>query len=237
MIVIVPVLVAPLFNKFEPLKDRELKTEILDLAGQAGIHGASVFQVDASKQSKKLNAYVTGLLNTKRIVLYDTIIKAFSRHELLFVMAHEMGHYVMHHVWIMVAMVILFLLLASWMISRILPAIIARYRQRLGFDDLRSYASLPLIMLAISIIGFFVQPVTNGVARHFEQQSDKYAIKMTGYDREAAKVAFEKLSAYNLSDPDPNSFVEFWFYDHPALRKRIDFVEKYVPEGSNRPGE
>ncbi len=230
MIVIVPVVVAPLFNKFEPLQDPQLKTEILDLAGKARIEGADVFQVDASKQSTKVSAYVTGLFGTKRIVLYDTIIKAFSRDELLFVMAHEMGHYVMHHVWYAVVMIILLLLISTWAVARFLPAIVAKYRNRLKFDDLGSYASLPLIMLAISVISFFAQPVTNGTSRYFEHRADKYAIEMTGYNRQAARVAFEKLSAYNLSDPDPNAFVEFWFYNHPALWRRIKFVEEYKSE-------
>ena len=227
MIVIVPVVVAPMFNKFEPLKDQQLKAEILDLAGKAGIEGADVFQVDASRQSKKLNAYVTGLFGTQRIVLYDTIINALSREELMFAMAHEMGHYVMHHVWYAVVMIILLLLLSTWLVARFLPAVIAKYRHRLGFDDIGSYASLPLIMLAISFISFFVQPVTNGVGRHFERKADRYGIEMTNLNREATKVAFEKLSAYNLSDPDPSPLVEFWFYDHPALNKRVAFVENY----------
>jgi Zn-dependent protease with chaperone function len=226
LIVIVPVVVMPMFNKFEPLKDEQLKTEILTLAGKAGIEGADVFQVDASKQSSKLNAYVTGLFGTKRIVLYDTIIGAMSREELMFVMAHEMGHYVMHHVWVIVAMVILLLLFSTYLIARFLPAIILKYQKRLGFDSITSYASMPLILLAISFVSFFVQPITNGVARSFEHAADKYGMEMTNYNGAAAKVAFEKLSAYNLSDPDPNAFVEFWFYDHPALWRRIKFVEK-----------
>ena len=227
MLIIVPVVIAPIFNKFEPLKNEQLKTEILDLAGKAGINGAKVFQVDASKQSNKLNAYVTGLFNTKRIVLYDTIIKAMTPKELLFVMAHEMGHYVMHHVWYGVAMIIVLLFILSWIISWALPGLIRKYQSRLKFDEMQSYASLPLIMLVLSFIGFFIQPATNGVARYFEHQADKYAIVMTDYDSADAKVAFEKLSAYNLADPDPNPIVEFWFYSHPALQKRVAFVEGY----------
>jgi len=92
---------------------------------------------------------------------------------------------------------------------------------------MRSYASLPLIMMVISIIVFFIQPVTNGASRYFEHRADKYGIEMTEGNADAAKVAFEKLSAYNLSDPNPGPLKEFWFYDHPALQKRIDFVEKY----------
>ncbi len=227
LMVISPVVISPIFNKFQPLQNQELKTEILNLAEKAGISGANVFQVDASKQSKKLNAYVAGLFGTKRIVLYDTSIKAFTDKELLFVMAHEMGHYVMHHVWYVVAMVIVLIFILTWVISRVLPAIISKYSKRLGFDNLGSYASLPLIMFIITFISFFIQPATNGVSRYFEHQADKYGIEMTNYDCNDAKVAFEKLSSYNLSDPNPNPIVEFWFYNHPALDKRIAFVESY----------
>jgi STE24 endopeptidase len=227
MMIIVPVVVAPIFNKFNPLPEGQLKTEILDLAGKAGIQGAKVFEVDASKQSKKLNAYVTGLFNTKRIVIYDTAIKAMTTEQLLFVVGHEMGHYVLHHVWIGTGMIILLIFFCSWLIFNILPAFIRKYQHRLGFDDISSYASLPLIILAFSMIAFFIQPVMNSASRTFEHQADKYGIRMTNYNSEAASVAFDKLSAYNLSDPNPSPLVEFWFYDHPALQKRIDFVKSY----------
>ena len=227
MLIIVPVIVAPIFNKFTPLPEGQLKTEILNLADKAGIQGAKIFEVDASKQSKKLNAYVTGLFGTKRIVIYDTAIKAMTPDELLFVMAHETGHYVMHHVWIGAGMIILLIFICSWLAFKILPAFIRRYQNRLGFDNIGSFASLPLIILAFSVIGFFIQPVMNGVARTFEHQADKYGIKMTNFNSDAAAVAFDKLSAYNLSDPNPSPIVEFWFYDHPALQKRIDFVKSY----------
>lgn len=227
MLVIVPVVVAPIFNKFTPLPEGQLKTEILNLADKAGIQGAKIFEVDASKQSKKLNAYVTGLFGTKRIVIYDTAIKAMTPDELLFVMAHETGHYVMHHVWISAGMIILLIFICSWLAFKILPAFIRRYQNHLGFDNIGSFASLPLIILAFSVIGFFIQPVMNGVSRIFEHQADKYGIKMTNFNSDAAAIAFEKLSAYNLSNPDPSPIVEFWFYDHPALQKRIDFVKSY----------
>lgn len=233
--VIAPVLIAPIFNKFEPLKDQQLKTEILSLADKAGIEGADVFQVDASRQSNKLNAYVTGLWGTKRIVLYDTIIKAMSKDELLFVMAHEMGHYVKNHVWILVGIISMVLFVAIWLTSRILPWLINRYHRRWGFDSLTSFASLPLIMLVLTFLLFFVQPVTNSITRQFEHAADKYGMEMTGYNSEAAAIAFEKLSAYNLSNPDPNPVVEFWFYDHPALQKRISFVKEYGKLHGNTP--
>jgi STE24 endopeptidase len=230
VIVIVPVVVSPMFNDFKPLEDQQLKMQILELAGKAGIDGANVFEVDASRQSKKLNAYVTGLFGTKRIVLYDTIIKAMTTGQLLFVMGHEMGHYVMNHIWLTVGMIIVVLLFVSWLIARLLPPLIRKYQHRLKFAEIGSYASLPMVMLAMSLIMFFLQPVTNGLSRYFEHKADIYGMEMTGYDGVAAAIAFDKLSAYNLSDPNPGPLVEFWFYDHPALQKRIDFVKSYHGE-------
>jgi len=220
--IIVPVVVSPLFNDFQPLKDKQLETQILSLASKAGIEGSRVFEVDASRQSNKLNAYVTGLFGTKRIVLYDTIIAAFTADQILFVMGHEMCHYVKHHIWYFVGLITLLILLSTWLTARYLPALISRHRRRLGFDSLTSYASLPLIFLSLSLVMFFAQPATNAVSRYFEYQCDAYSLKINDYNVEDATIAFEKLSAYNLSNPDPHPLVEYWFYDHPALQKRID---------------
>ncbi len=228
VLVIVPVVVSPMFNDFQPLKDKQLETQILNLASRAGIEGSRVFEVDASRQSTHLNAYVTGLFGTKRIVLYDTIIKAFTADELLFVMGHEMGHYVKHHIWIIVGMIVVLILISTWLMALILPKVIARYGRRLGFAEMGSYASLPLVLLAFGLVMFIVQPATNGLSRYFEDQCDIYGMKMTGYNSTAAATAFEKMAAYNLSNPNPSPLVEFWFYDHPALQKRIDRVNSLV---------
>jgi len=227
LVVIVPVVISPMFNKFGPLEDKQLEAEILALAGKAGIEGADVFQVDASKQSSKINAYVTGLFGTKRIVLYDTLIKNFTLDEIKFVMAHEMGHYVKHHVWQGLTLAILFIMFALWLTNRLIPPVIARFKTRFGFDRLGDYASWPLVLVFLTVIMFVFQPVTNGYSRHMERQSDTYGMEMSGVDGEAAATAFDKLSVFNLSDPDPHPFIEFWFYSHPALQKRMAFVRDW----------
>jgi STE24 endopeptidase len=136
----------------------------------------------------------------------------------------------MHHVWMTVGLIVIILLFVSWLIARFLPRLIIKYQHRLKFSEMGSYASLPVVMLAMSLIMFFLQPVTNGVSRYFEHRADMYGMEITGYDGLAAAIAFDKLSAYNLSDPNPGPFVEFWFYSHPALQKRIDFVKSYRGE-------
>ena len=227
MVVIVPVVISPLFNEFGPLEDKQLEAEILALADQAGIEGADVFQVNASKQSTKINAYVTGLFGTKRIVLYDTLIDNLTLDEIRFVMVHEMGHYVMHHVWQGVAVAILFVMFALWLTGRLIGPVITKFRRRFGFDRLSDYASWPLVLASLSVIMFVFQPVTNGFSRYIERQADSYGMEMSGVDGETAATSFDKLSVFNLSDPDPNPVIEFWFYDHPSLKKRMAFARDW----------
>ncbi len=231
-IVVAPVVIAPMFNKFEPLKDKQLESEILALASKAGIEGSDVFQVNASKQSTKINAYVTGLFGTKRIVLYDNLIDNFEYDEIRFVMGHEMGHYVMHHIWWGLLVAILFIAFALWMMNKTIHPVINRFKRRFRFDRLSDIASLPLVMIFITVITFVFQPITNGTSRIMERQSDKYGMDISAVSGEAAAIAFDKLSVLNLSDPDPHWLIEFWFYDHPALKKRIEFVRRYRPGGS-----
>ena len=230
LIVLAPIIVAPMFNKFTPLQNQELKTKILKLASQAGIEDSKVFEVDASKQSKKYNAYVTGLFGSKRIVLYDTILQDMKDDEILFVMGHEMGHYVMHHIWIGVASIAVFVLIAAFLVARIAERLIGRYGARWRFATLSDFASFPLIALLFAIFGFIAQPLFAGMSRYFEHRADEYGLRMT-QNREAAASAFEKLAAKNLSNPEPSAFIEFWLYDHPTIKKRVEYVLGQQTEG------
>ncbi len=224
MVVVAPVLISPMFNEFLPLEDKQLEAEIVSLAEKGGIGDADIFQVDGSRQSSKLNAYVTGLFGSKRIVLYDTLIRSFSLDEVKFVMAHEMGHYVKHHIWWGLLVTVIFTLGALWLMDKTIHPVIRRSRDRFGFDSLGDIASLPLVLIFVSVIFFVFQPITNGVSREMERQADRYGMEMSEVSGEAAAIAFDKLSVYNLSDPDPHPLVEFWFYGHPALNKRMAFV-------------
>ncbi len=230
MVVVAPVLISPMFNDFVPLEDKQVEAEIMALAEKGGIGDADIFQVDGSKQSSKLNAYVTGLFGSKRIVLYDTIIRNFSMDELKFVMAHEMGHYVKHHIWWGLLVTVLFTLGALWLMDKTIRPVIRRLENRFGFDSLSDIASLPLVLIFVSVIFFVFQPITNSASREMERQSDRYGMEMSGVSGEAAAIAFDKLSVYNLSDPDPHPLVEFWFYSHPALKKRMAFVRGLSPD-------
>lgn len=227
---IAPVVIDPIFNKFEPLKDKQLESEILTLADKVGIEGSDVYQINASKQSSKVSAYVTGLFGTKRIVLYDTMLDNFTRDEIKFVVGHEMTHYIRRHVWHVIALALVFIAIALWLTSLTIHRVIGRYKNRFGFDRLGDLASLPLVMIFISVASFLFNPVYNGYSRYIEHQSDKYSMDISGVSGDTAAGAFEKLSIFNLSDPDPHPFIEFWFYDHPPLKKRIEFVRTYTPD-------
>ncbi len=229
LIVIAPVMISPMFNKFEPMKDKQLESQILALADKAGIEGSKVFEVDASKQSSKINAYVTGLFGTKRIVLYDTMIKDFTPSEIKFVMGHEMGHYVMHHVWWALAIIVVFIFIALWLTDKTIHRTIHRNRNRFKFEKLSDPASLPLVLIFVMIISFVFDPITNGYSRYIEHKSDIYGMNIADVSGNDAATAFDKLAVFNLSDPDPHPFIEFWFYDHPALKKRMEFVRNYHP--------
>ncbi|MFC1475560.1 M48 family metalloprotease [Candidatus Zixiibacteriota bacterium] len=230
LMIIVPIVIMPMFYTITPMEESPLKSRILNLAAGGGIENPEIFVMDASKDTKKINAMVTGLGETKRIIFYDNTLAQMADDEVLFVVAHEMGHYLLHHVWIGILIaatsIFVFCLLTHLMIR----PIIKRFSGRFGFSRLTDYASFPLIMVFISVFSFLFSPIISGVWRHFEHQSDIYGMDKTG-DGDAAARAFEKLTAMNLSNPNPSAFIEFWLYDHPTLADRVNFVRSYQPEG------
>ncbi len=224
IIVIYPVVITPLFNTFEPIQDEYLAGEMRALAGRAGIDDPDMYQVNASKQSTKLNAYFTGMLNTQRIVLYDNTIEKMTTDELKYVMGHEIGHYVKRHIWLGLIGEILLLMFGLYLFNKYAPALIRHHARRFGFSRIGDIAGLPLILVFVTVYYFVIQPIPNAVSRYFEYQADEYGYRLSGVDVDATRTAFEKLSAYNLSDPSPSPFIEFWFYDHPSIEKRIEHI-------------
>jgi Zn-dependent protease with chaperone function len=229
MIVISPVYFAPMFNKFEPLKDEALRTRILAMAEEAGLSDSQIFQVDKSKETEKVSAYVTGLFGSTRIVMWDTIIEKFTHDELEFVMAHETGHYLMKHIWKFVGLFAVILFVFLFIISRTINIVIRRYGERMGFNDIADIASLPLLLLMLSLLSFVITPVFNMYGRSIEHDADEFGLELTG-DGSTAASAFIKLANENLSNPSPHPFFEFWLFDHPTLSDRIAFCREYVVE-------
>ncbi len=228
LLFVTPIWIEPLFNDFGPMKDKALETQILDLAGRAGIEGSRVFEVNKSVDTRTVNAYVTGFLNTKRIVLWDTILAKLTPREVLFVMGHEMGHYVLGHTYQVIALGTALALLGLWVIHRSAGGLIARFRDRFGFSELADVASLPLIALLFSLVAFALSPAVLAFARHNEHEADRFGLEITRDNHDCA-TAFVKLQQENLSNPRPALLYKLWRSSHPPLGERIDFCNRYRP--------
>jgi Zn-dependent protease with chaperone function len=234
MLLVTPVWLDPLFNDFGPMKDKALEQKILALADRAGIEGSRVYEVNKSVDTKAINAYVSGLGDTKRIVLWDTIIARLDEPELLFVMGHEMGHYVLGHTWKLVGLLSILIMTALYAIHRTAGWVIARWRDRIGFDSLADVASLPLLLLLFSAYFFVVTPVGLAFSRSFEHESDRFGLEITRTNRPAA-MAFVKMQQDNLGNPRPHWLVRLWRASHPTLAERIDFCNAYRPWEHGQP--
>jgi STE24 endopeptidase len=228
MLLVAPIWIAPLFNKFGPMTDKSLEADILALADHAGIEGGRVFEVDKSVDTNALNAYVTGFGGTKRIVLWDTIIAKLDRRELLFVMGHEMGHYVLSHIYQLIALFSVVMLLSFYAAHRVAGAVMGRWHRRIGFAALADIASLPLVLCLVGVFSLLVTPLTLAHSRWIERQSDRFGLEITR-DNHAAATAFVKLQTENLGNPRPGWLYKLWRSSHPPLGERIDFCNNYRP--------
>jgi Zn-dependent protease with chaperone function len=231
---VAPIWIAPLFNKFSPMRDKALEARILSLADRAGIEGSRVFEVNKSVDTKTLNAYVAGMFSTKRIVLWDTIIRRMTPSELMFVMGHEMGHFVLWHTWYLVAFSSLLIMGSFYAAYRTAGAVLARWGPRFGCTTLADIASLPLILLLISGFSLIVTPLSMAFTRHIEHEADRFGLEITQTSHSAG-TAFVKLQEDALANPRPGLLHELWRESHPTLGDRIDFVNQYHPWRDGQP--
>lgn len=233
-ILVSPIWVAPLFNDFGPMKDKTLEARILDLAHRAGIEGGNVYEVNMSVDTKQLGAYVTGVLNTKRIVLYDNIIEKMNDDELLFVVGHESGHYVLGHVFRWLVVLSAVVIGALWLAHRLSEGLIRRHGKRFGFDRLSDVASLPLILLLFHLFLLVITPAVFTFGRYMEREADRFGLEIT-QNNHAAANAFVKLQHENLGNPRPGLLYKLWRASHPTLGERIDFANSYRPWETGEP--
>ncbi len=231
---ILPVWVQPLFNTFEPLSNRDLDGKILRLAARAGVENSRVFQVNKSVDTKAVNAYVVGLGNTKRIVLWDTLIDRLNERQVLFVVAHEMGHYVLGHVWKTIAAIFTLLMVAFWLIDRAARWAIGRWSGRWGFSQLGEIASLPLLVLGVQLSYLLLSPPVLALSRYHEREADRFALELTQWNRDGAE-GFVRLQQENLAVPRRGSLFQFFRGTHPTLAERIDFCNCYRPWEAGEP--
>jgi STE24 endopeptidase len=223
-----PIWIDPLFNKFGPMHDKALERSILSLAERAGIEGSRVFEVDKSADTKAVNAYVTGVFNTKRIVLWDTMIAKLHEPELLVVMAHEMGHYVLGHVVRSILLSTIVALPGLFLVDWLGQKLIARFSDRLGFDRLSDVASMPLLLMLVEVSTLVLSPFALAYSRYQEHEADRFALDLTHANHSGA-MAFVKLQEENLSNPRPELFYTLFRSTHPSIGDRIDFCNSYHP--------
>jgi STE24 endopeptidase len=209
-----PVLIEPLFNRFEPLPRGETRSAVLDLARRAGVEVGEVYVMDASKRTTGANAYVAGLGRTKRVVIYDTLLRDFTPAEVRHVVAHELGHVAFSDVprgilWL--AIVAPFGMLA-----------VARLAERFGPDDwpARPAAAVPAVALAIALVVPVLTFVSNQLSRQVEARADAYALELTR-DPETMIGFQRRIALSNVSDPEPPRWATFLLATHPPPLDRI----------------
>jgi Zn-dependent protease with chaperone function len=174
------------------------------------------------------NAYVKGLFGTKRIVLWDTLLKDFTEREVLVVMGHEMGHYVLNHIPKMIALSTLLVAAGLFWADRAGRWLIGRYSRRFGFASLSDVAALPLLMLLTGVFSMALSPAALAYSRHCEHQADTFALDLTHLNTSAAN-AFTRLSRQNLSVPRRDPLETIWRSTHPSIAERIEFCNAYHP--------
>ncbi len=238
-----PVLIEPLFFKFVPLADKQpvLVSAIEKVVQRGGLNipPNRMYEMKASEKLNSLNAYVSGLGASKRVVVWDTTIQKMNTGQILFVFGHEMGHYVLNHIWMGIALstavLLLFLFLGYYVMRWALHQWGGRWAIR-GMDD---WASLPVLLLALSIFGFLSQPVLNGFSRTLEHNADVYGLEVIHNivpdSQAAAAGAFQILGEVSLDDPNPSEFIKFWLYNHPSISDRVRFASEYDPWSKNQP--
>ncbi len=237
VIVIIPLVIDPLFNKFEPLSKNhaDLVASIEKLTKHVGvpIPPERMFLMMASRKTNAINAYVTGLGASKRVVIWDTTIQKMSNDEALFVVGHELGHYVLGHVWRGFLLGAAGLLLALYFLFRGLHWALDRWGRDWKVYGQEDWASLAVLLLLLQALLFVASPVISGISRMQEHAADVYGLEvihgLIPNSEEVAAHAFQVLGELDLSDPNPPPFITFWLYSHPPLAERLVFAHSYNP--------
>jgi Zn-dependent protease with chaperone function len=240
-----PVVIDPLFDKFEPLSQNNpaLVEALEKVVARTGtnIPPDRMFLMKASEKTNGLNAYVTGIGATKRIVVWDTTAGRIPDDEVLFIFGHESGHYVLHHIPKGLAGIVIALFFIYWACAALAARMVKRFGARWGLQELSSRAGFVVLLFTISIAGFVLEPAGNAFSRHFEHQADVYGQEaihgIVSDPQKTAVAAFNDLGEAWLEDPNPNPFIEFWLYSHPSIEHRANFALHYDPWAHGGHGE
>ena len=214
---IAPVVLFPIFYKFEPLHDEELRSRLVRLGERAGTRVRGVYKWHLSEKSKKANAALTGLGNTRRIILADTLLDNYSPDEIEAVLAHELGHHVHKHILKSIGVQAGVTFVGFWAANYALHYAVDRWHM---FETISDFANLPLLVLIFALLSFFLMPALNAFSRYNERQADRYAFQSI------ASIApfvssMNKLAEQNLAERTPSRWVEWWFHSHPAIARRV----------------
>lgn len=210
-----PVVIVPLFYRLTPLGDADLRARLLALAARAGVPAMDVFVVDHSRKSRTANAALAGIGRTRRIILFDTLVRDFTASEIEAVLAHELAHQVHRDLWRGLAAQAVITVASFWIAHQVLRATAAP----LGLVTIADPAGLPWLALVIGAVGILALPVMNGLSRHMERQADGFAFRFA--DPEAFIGAMERLASINLAERRPSRLKEVLLHSHPALDRRI----------------
>jgi Zn-dependent protease with chaperone function len=238
-------LLEPIFNRYEPLAKNHpaLVTELERVVARTGtnIPPERMFLMDASVKTNGLNAYVSGMGATKRIVVWDTTAGRIPDDEILFIFGHESGHYVLHHIPKGLALTACALFFVFWACAGFAACLVRRAGPRWRVDTLSSRAGFVLLLFVASVAGFVLEPAENAASRHFEHQADVYGQEaihgLVADPQKTAVASFQALGEAWLEDPNPSPFIEFWLYNHPSVKNRANFAAYYDPWANGGHGE
>ena len=219
-----PVLIMPIFNKFVPLSEehKDLAERLLKLAERAHTKVQGVYKFDMSRRTKSANAALTGIGNTRRIVLGDTLINEFTPDEIETVLAHELGHQVHRDIPLLITFGTISTLVGFYLAALAMNWAVAFF----GFTNVSDAAAFPALGMVLGIYGFLTSPLDNAISRWRERLADEYALQTTGKN-EAFSSAFIRLANQNLGEVDPEKWVVFMFHSHPPLAERIDMAKNW----------
>ncbi len=219
-----PVVLFPIFYKFEPLNNDELKARLVTLSERAGTRVRGVYKWNLSEKSKKANAALTGLGRTRRIILADTRLDNYSSDEIEAVLAHELGHHVHKHILKSIAVQAGVTLVGFWAANWVLHYAVERTHM---FETLSDFANLPVLVLVSTVLSFLLLPALNAYSRYNERQADRYAFESISHITPFIS-SMNKLVDQNLSERTPSKIVEWYFHSHPAMSKRVAAAEAWA---------
>jgi STE24 endopeptidase len=214
-----PVIIAPLFSKFEPIANKELENHIQTLVQKAGLRANGVFRMDASRRSKHTNAYFMGIGKSRRIVLFDTLLEAHTGDEILAVLAHELGHWKKRHVPKQLILAECLSLAGFYVVAKLVDWPLMY--QTFGFAEPIPYVGIFLMGALFSPLGYFAHPLASAISRKFEREADDYTLTLI-QRAEPMVTALQRLAADNLANLTPHPAYAWFYYSHPPLGERIE---------------